>query len=121
MTANAHRKKRCHGHCRHEEEDHLGSGQSGQRVGNPGDERSTQARADVQEMMCGVRRNNTGSVREGGAALLLPNGTIDVTCIGACSATLAEHTISLTWNTAKLDDRQNDADLTQTISVPVTP
>jgi len=81
------------------------------------------ARADVQEVMCGVRRNLNGNAREGGAALLLPNGTLNVTCTVAapCTAILAEHTIGVTWNTAKLDDRQSDNDLTQTITVQVTP
>lgn len=80
------------------------------------------ARADVQEVMCGVRRNDTGNVREGGAALLLPNGTLDVSClVGTCADILAEHTISMTWNTSKLDDRQNDNDLMQRTIIPVTP
>ncbi len=81
------------------------------------------ARADVQEVMCGVRRNSNGNVREGGAAMLLPNGTLNVTCTAAspCTDAMAEHTIQISWNMAKLDDRQNDADQTQTINVLVTP
>ncbi|MGK0270428.1 MAG: type IV pilus assembly protein PilV [Cocleimonas sp.] len=80
------------------------------------------ARADVQETMCGVRRNNNGTVREGGAALLLPSGTLDVACLDVtCDQVLAEHTISISWNNAKLDDNQNDNELTKTIFVQVTP
>lgn len=79
------------------------------------------ARADLQEVMCGVRRNTTGNVREGGAALLLPNGTFNITCNGACSDVLAEHIISMTWSTAKLVDAQDDSDLTQSITIAVTP
>ncbi len=38
-----------------------------------------------------------------------------------CDQVLAEHTITVSWNTAKLDDRQRNSDLTQRITVQVTP
>ncbi len=79
------------------------------------------ARADVQELMCGTRRDDTSTAREGGASNLLPGGTLDVSCVGDCAAVLAEHNIALTWSTAKLDDDQDDSDLTQSVTVPVTP
>ncbi len=81
------------------------------------------ARADVQEVMCGVKGNTTGSKREGGAALLLPSGTLNVTCTTAvpCTQALAEHTITISWNAAKLDNKQSDNDQTQAIVVLVTP
>lgn len=80
------------------------------------------ARADVQEMMCGVRRNSTGDAREGGAAILLPNGNLSVSCdSGSCSDILAEHSITVSWGAVKLDDRQNDDVQRQSMTVLVTP
>jgi len=79
------------------------------------------ARADIQEMMCGVRRNSTGNTREGGAAMLLPNGGLKISCDSTCTGILTEHTITVSWSVAKLDKRQSDDFTQQSVSISVTP
>lgn len=84
------------------------------------------ARHDVLEVMCGVRRSNT--VREGGAAHLLPAGTLQISCTGGCGAVNAVHDITLGWSESLLHKGQDDANTnadksskTLSITIPVIP
>jgi len=66
------------------------------------------ARHDVLEVMCGVKRSATK--REGGAAHLLPAGTLQVNCTGSCGAVNAIHNVTLGWSQSLLHKDQNDVD-----------
>ncbi len=76
------------------------------------------ARFDVQEVMCGVIR---AGVREGGAANLLPNGSVQISCAANCSVLNTPHNITFSWNAAKIKDDQQDADQNQSIIVSIIP
>lgn len=78
------------------------------------------ARIDVQEVMCGVKKNGK---REGGAANLLPNSTLLVDHNSDCDSNINnnnETSITIGWSQMVLDADQ-DADATSTISICVIP
>lgn len=79
------------------------------------------ARFDTQEVMCGTLVGGEGALREGGMANLLPNSTLNVSCVGLCSDANMTHNITITWNESKTHDDQPDADQIQAITVPVIP
>ena len=78
---------------------------------------------DIQEIMCGSK---VGTRREGGAAGLLPEGKMTITCDGGVCATppnsmRATHNIEITWNTHKLDARQDNDEQLRSLILPVIP
>ena len=78
------------------------------------------ARIDVQEVMCGVRKNN---VREGGAANLLPNSSLVVDHNSDCDTNIDddnETTITISWS-RMIVDKDQDVDATSTVSICVIP
>ena len=84
------------------------------------------ARFDVLEVMCGVRRSS--SVREGGAANLLPAGTLQINCAGSCGDLNAIHNVTLGWTESLLHKNQDDANTnadksskTLSITIPIIP
>jgi len=83
------------------------------------------ARYDVHQVMCGIMRYD--NVREGGAANLLPAGTLQVSCIGGCGVVNAVHDVTIVWSESLLHkDDQGDAETarsskTQFITIPIIP
>ncbi len=78
------------------------------------------ARIDVQEIMCGVKKN---SKREGGAANLLPNSSVVVDHNSDCDSNINnsnETTITIGWSRMAMDADQV-ADANSTISICVIP
>lgn len=72
---------------------------------------------DIQEVMCGSKR---GTIREGGAAGLLPSGAMTVACVGGCSQPKATHDIKVSWNKHKTDHRST-LDQTQSLTISIIP
>ncbi|MCF6190051.1 MAG: type IV pilus modification protein PilV [Cocleimonas sp.] len=84
------------------------------------------ARHDVFEVMCGTRR--TDGRQEGGAANLLPAGTLQVSCTGGCGVVNAIHDVTLGWSESLLHKNQNDTNTnadksskTLSMTIPIIP
>lgn len=85
------------------------------------------ARFDVLEVMCGVKQSKS-VLREGGAAHLLPAGTLKVACKGSCGDVNAIHNVTLGWRESLLHSKQDNANTnadksskTLSITIPVIP
>jgi type IV pilus assembly protein PilV len=73
---------------------------------------------DVQEVRCGSK---IGSRREGGVAGLLPGGAMTIACAGGACATGVIHNITITWNSQKIDSKQENDNQVRSLTLPVIP
>lgn len=76
------------------------------------------ARFDVQEVMCGMRR--AGS-REGGAANLLAAGTLQVSCTGGCTTANVVHNVLVSWSESNVHRDQAGNSQGQSITLSIIP
>jgi len=79
------------------------------------------ARFDVQEVMCGVLRRGK---REGGAANLLPAGTLEIQYGVDCEPAIIndqETSIKIEWQESKIHDKQQNNDEPREVEICTIP
>ncbi len=73
---------------------------------------------DLKEVMCGTTVNNAS---QGGVQNLLPQGTMNIVCVGGCDMPDVAHRITVSWSANALSDGQTEDSVMSHLTTAVIP
>ena len=73
---------------------------------------------DLQEVMCGTTVDN---IKQGGALNLLPQGTMNVVCVGGCDTPDVAHRITVSWSANVISKEQSDTSSMSQLTTAIIP